>query len=183
MPKDTSTGDPAPTFSAKKQQPRPSKGPTGPCPKPANVLPHNKPSNTRESGKNLTQGEWLVVLDWYHLHEKDVGFGQHVTVAHFQQHGWKLSQSSLSRALARESNLRAEVAAVPNGAHSKRPRIVTEPRVDRALFEWHQEMEVRGEVVTGTMLVAKRAIFEEKLSVPEAQRLPGNGWVDSFKNA
>jgi len=147
------------------------------------MVPQNEVSNTLKTGKNLTQGEWLLVLDWHHQHKGNKKFSQDVTVAHFRELGWKISQPSLSRSLKREAQIRAEVASVPNAAHSKRPRVVTEPRVDRALFEWQREMESRGEPVTGPMLMAKRGIFEEKLNVPMHERLDSRGWVDSFKKA
>jgi hypothetical protein len=44
----------------------------------------------------------------------------------------------------------------PNALSSKRPRIVTRPDVDRALFLWIKQMEEKGEHVNGPMLKEKR---------------------------
>ena len=67
-----------------------------------------------------------------------------------------------------------------NALSSKQPRIVTRPDVDRALWLWVQHMEQKREVIYSAMLVAKRAVFEEALDVPEDERLTGPGWVQSF---
>lgn len=44
-------------------------------------------------------------------------------------------------------------------------------------------MEQQNEVVNGSMLIVKRAAFEDALNVPEEERLPGPGWVSSFCHA
>ena len=43
-------------------------------------------------------------------------------------------------------------------------------------------MELCGESVTGPMLLAKWEHFEEKMEIPEDERL-GVGWLDLFKKA
>lgn len=60
-------------------------------------------------------------------------------------------------------------------------RVVTCPEVDQALRLWQQDMQNKGEVVTGPMLVEKRKRFEELLNVSEEDRLTGVGWLTSFK--
>ena len=41
-------------------------------------------------------------------------------------------------------------------------------------------MEQKQEVINSGMLIAKRAVFEEKLNVPEGERLHKSGWIQSF---
>ena len=72
------------------------------------------------------------------------------------------------------------MTSVPNAPSSKRLRIVTRPDVDRALWLWAQHMEQKQEVINSGMLIAKRAVFEEKLNVPEGERLHKSGWIQSF---
>jgi hypothetical protein len=45
---------------------------------------------------------------------------------------------------------------------------------------WVQDMEQRGETVSGPMLREKRRRFEDKFQVPETERLLGESWVQSF---
>jgi len=165
--------------STKKRKLRELTGPVGPRTKPEKPSAHAKSSDTLKSGTNLTKGDWLVVLNWHH----ERGNSQDLTVTHFRELGWKVSQPSLSRNLRSEAELRRQLAAVPNAANAKRDRVVTQPQVDQALFTWQKEMEARGEAVTGPMLMGKCTIFEEKLAVPEEERLPGRGWLGSFKKA
>ena len=40
--------------------------------------------------------------------------------------------------------------------------------------------EEKLEHVTGVMLVAKQAKFEDQLGVPDAERLKSDGWVQGF---
>ena len=40
--------------------------------------------------------------------------------------------------------------------------------------------EEKLEHVTGAMLVAKQAKFEDQLGVPDAERLKSDGWVQGF---
>jgi hypothetical protein len=89
-------------------------------------------------------------------------------------------QSTLSRKLRERPKLEARVHDNPTALSSKRPRIVTCPKVERALVLWIQHMEAIGETVTGPMLQEKRKRFEEELKVPEVERLTGDGWVASF---
>jgi hypothetical protein len=92
------------------------------------------------------------------------------------------SQPTLSRKLKERSEMEARVHSIPNALSTKRPRVVTRPDVDEALWLWVQEME-KEEVVNGRMLMAKRESFEERMEVPEDERLPGPGWIQSFCQA
>jgi hypothetical protein len=68
----------------------------------------------------------------------------------------------------------------PNALSSKKSRVTTRPDVERCVVEWYQAMEGRGETVTGMMLMEKRKRIEQRLDVPEAECLKGEGWVRSF---
>lgn len=70
--------------------------------------------------------------------------------------------------------------ATPTVLSSKRACIVTRPDVEKALQLWVQHMEQKCETVTGSMLVEKRAQFEDLFKVPEYQRLRSDGWVQKF---
>ena len=90
------------------------------------------------------------------------------------------SQATLSRKLQQRPEMEAHVESNPNALSSKRPRVVTRPDVDRALWLWVQQMNRKGDVVNGPMLMAKREVFEKAVDVPEDERLPGPGWIQSF---
>ena len=79
--------------------------------------------------------------------------------------------------------MEARMQSHPNALSSKRPRVVTRPDVDRALWLWVQHMEKKGEAVNSKMLMAKQEAFEKALEVPEDERLPGPGWIQPFCNA
>ena len=78
--------------------------------------------------------------------------------------------------------MEARVNDNPLVLSSKRPRVVTRPDIERALVLWVQDMEQRGKTVSGPMLREKRKRFENKFQVPEAERLLGESWVQSFCN-
>ena len=82
---------------------------------------------------------------------------------------------SLSHKLQHRSEMEARAMSNANALSSKRPCIVTRPDVDRALWLWVQHMERKREVINSAMLVAKQAVFEEALDVPEDGRLTGPG--------
>ena len=79
--------------------------------------------------------------------------------------------------------MEARVHSNPNALSSKQPRSITRPDVDRALWLWVGHMAKKQEVVNSGMLIAKRAAFEGALNVPDDERLPGPGWVQSFCRA
>ena len=60
---------------------------------------------------------------------------------------------------------------------------MTHPDIEQALVLWIAHMEENKETVTGPMLQEKCNRFEELLEVPENERLPGEGWVQSFCKA
>ena len=70
-----------------------------------------------------------------------------------------------------------------NMLSSKRPRVVTQPDVDRALVLWVRHMEGKGETVNGPMLMTKRHHFEDLFNVPENEKLKGDAWLSSFCRA
>jgi len=90
-------------------------------------------------------------------------------------------QSTLSRKLRDRPKMEARVNSNPTALSSKRPRIVTRPDVERALYLWFLHMQnAKGEIVTGPMLREKRSRFEDKFQVHEKERLLGEGWLHSF---
>jgi len=60
--------------------------------------------------------------------------------------------------------------------------VVNQPGIDCSLFAFQMSMEARGEVVSGVMLMAKCALLEVALEIPQAERLAW-GWLQSFKTA
>jgi hypothetical protein len=97
----------------------------------------------------------------------------------------KFTQSTLSRKLSPKvrADMEARVHSNPNALSSKRPRVVTRPDVDKAISIWQQDMERKGETVSGPMLMEKRQRFEDMFEVPDEERLKGQGWIASFKTA
>jgi len=90
-------------------------------------------------------------------------------------------QSTLSRKLRDHPKMEACVNSNPTALSSKRPRIVTRPDVEWALYLWFLHMQnAKGEIVTGPMLREKRSRFEDEFQVPEKERLLGEGWLHSF---
>jgi hypothetical protein len=67
------------------------------------------------------------------------------------------------------------LAATPTALSAKKARIVTRPDMEEALKLWVKHMERRCETITGPMLVEKRAQFEDKLNIPENERLQSGG--------
>lgn len=168
-----------PALPEKRRKPRTNPGPTGPRPR-KQPKADEKTSDTLETGKNLTLGQWLEVLDFCDAHP---AMTQKEVEAHFRAKGWKVSQSMLSKKLKDKDSVRARAQQTANALDSKRPRVVTCPEVERALVLWFQGMEARGEIVSGPMLVEKRLRFEKEFDIPSEQRLTGDGWVKSFKKA
>ncbi|KAJ3514077.1 hypothetical protein NMY22_g14859 [Coprinellus aureogranulatus] len=170
----------------KVRQPRESHNPynrtkkTGPKPK-------NAPRTAAQPKKTayvvLTNADWLTVFRWIDLHPEAT---QEEVVRHFsskKEGAPHFSQTTLSRRLAKRTQIEDRVAEYSGGASAKRERIVTAPQVDRSLFLWLKEMEAKNETVSGKMLIEKRKIFEERLGIPQAQRLEGPGWLASFCRA
>ena len=76
-----------------------------------------------------------------------------------------ISISRLFLKLKNRSELELRINDNPNSLSSKRPRIVTRPDVEKALFLWVKHMEEKRETV------AQRADFEKAFNVPEDERL------------
>ena len=134
--------------------------------------------------KNLTLFDWMTVYAYVDTLPQPVN--QRQVVRHFaSRHEGALvfSQPTLSRKLKERPEMEARVHSIPNALSSKRPRVVTRPDVDEALWLWVQEMEKKGEIVNGRMLMAKREAFEERMDVPGDERLPGTGWIQPFCQA
>ena len=72
------------------------------------------------------------------------------------------TQSSLSRAIHKRSELEARSQSNPTALSSKRARIVTRPDVERALILWvYHMLETKKETVSGPMLREKQKRYEE----------------------
>lgn len=130
----------------------------------------------------LTLGDWLHVVEWY---DQNRPISQDATVKHF----WDLSngalvfnQASLSCHLTKKGHHSDEerLVATPTALSSKKSRIVTRPDVEEALWLWVEHMEQKHETVTGAMQVQKRKQFEDRLNVPEHERLQSCGWEQKF---
>jgi hypothetical protein len=122
--------------------------------------------------ERLTLFDWMLVLAFVDDHPD---WDQTAIVEHFanrREGVLKFLQSALSRKLkpATRRDLEAQVAANPTALSRKRIRVVTRPDVDEALHLWQQDMERKGETVSGPMLIEKRKRFEIALNVPEEER-------------
>ena len=95
----------------------------------------------------------------------------------------QFTQSSLSQKIQQRKVLEERATSNPNALSSKHPRIVTRPDVECALILWVRHMEEAKETVTGPMLRSKREKIEELLSVPEEERIRGDGWITPFCKA
>jgi hypothetical protein len=134
--------------------------------------------------ENLTLFDWKTVYAYVDTLPQPINQRQVVRYFATRPEGALLfSQPTLSRKLKERPEMEARVQSNPNALSSKRPRVVTRPDVDRALWLWVQQMEKKAEVVNGAMLMAKREVFEEALEVPEDERLRGPGWIQSFCHA
>ena len=134
--------------------------------------------------ENLTLFDWMTVYTYVDTLPQPVNQGQVVRYFATRPEGaLQFSQPTLSRKLKERPEMEARVQSNPNALSCKRPRVVTRPDVDHALWLWVQKMERKGEIVNGRMLLAKREVYEKALEVPEDERLPGPGWIQSFCHA
>jgi hypothetical protein len=85
------------------------------------------------------------------------------------------SQATLSRKLRQRPDMEACVESNPNALSSKRPRIVTRPDVDHVLWLWVQQMNQKGEVVNGPMLVPMVVPPSLKEMIAACRMLEENG--------
>jgi hypothetical protein len=135
------------------------------------------------SRQNLTLNDWLIVFAYVDAHPLTP---QSDVVTHFktlQSGALTFTQATLSRKLKERPDLEKRVGDNPNALSSKRPRVVTRPDVEKALFLWVRHMEQKGEQVNGPMLKEKRCRFEVLFNVPEDERLTGEGWIAPFCRA
>ena len=131
--------------------------------------------------ENLTLFDWMTVYTYVDTLPQPINQGEVVKYfATRPQGALVFSQSTLSCKLWQRTEIEARVESIPNALSSKRPRVVTRPDVDHALWLWVQKMEQKGEVVNSRMLMAKQEVFENALDVPEDERLPGPGWIQPF---
>lgn len=151
------------------------------APKSSAVLP---PKHGRT---HLTLADWLMVVDYA---DKNPHLTQQEVVQHFKTRPegmlfFSHAAPSLSRHLSVDGRAEDQAKAVstPNALSGKRARIVTRPDVEDALYLWTRSLELRGETVTGAMLVEKRRLFEERMNVPTDERLRGTGGVAGFLKA
>ena len=131
--------------------------------------------------QNLTLFDWMTVYAYVDTLTQPIN--QWDVVKYFAarpEGALHFTQSTLSRKLQQRPAMEACVHSNRNALSSKWPRIITRPDVDCALWLWVGHMEKKWEVVNSGMLIEKQAMFEEALSVPEDERLPGHGWVQSF---
>jgi hypothetical protein len=177
--------------SATKRKPRAKPGPLAKKPGPAKGTHTNKADAPKSSAQpvvtksrvHLTLHDWMSVFAYMDKHPK---MTQTAVVQHFatlSSDRLKFDQATLSRKLRERPVLEQRALETPNALSSKRARVVTQPRVDRALFLWQKSMESKRETTTGPMLMEKRRRFEIEFNVPEAERLAGPGWIASWKNA
>ncbi|KIK73490.1 hypothetical protein PAXRUDRAFT_20788 [Paxillus rubicundulus Ve08.2h10] len=132
------------------------------------------------SWQNLTLSDWLTVFAYIDAHPLTP---QGDVVTHFktlQSGALTFMQPTLSQKLKEHPELERHLSDNPNALSSKRPHIVTQPNVEKALFLWVMHMEQKGEQVNGPMLKEKRSRFEVLFNVPEEEQLSGEGWIAPF---
>jgi len=79
-------------------KPQPTTGPVGPQMKRLPLADHEKTSDSLESGKQLTFGEWVTIFDWHEAQlKKHVTWEKKQTVYHFCALGWKVSNPNFGR--------------------------------------------------------------------------------------
>jgi hypothetical protein len=100
--------------------------------------------------ENLTLYDWMTVYSYVDTLPQPINQGEVVRYFATRSQGVLFfSQATLSRKLRQRPDMEACVESHPNAMSSKRPRIVTSPDVDRALWLWVQQMNQKGEVVNG----------------------------------
>ncbi|KAF9220335.1 DDE-domain-containing protein [Gyrodon lividus] len=132
---------------------------------------------------NFTLSDWMTIFSYVNSHPT---LPQNCIVEHFQtlkSGALIFTQSTLCCKLRDWEALEVRVHDNPNALSLKCPHIVTRPDVERAPVLWVQQMENKGETVSGLMLWEKQSRFEEEFNVPENERLPGDGWIASFCKA
>ncbi|KAJ7867872.1 hypothetical protein B0H14DRAFT_2346770 [Mycena olivaceomarginata] len=129
-------------------------------PKPQKDAPRTSAQPVQDSKrKNLTLYDWMNVFAFPGCH--------HSSFQNLHTGALVFSQETLSRKLKMCSKLEARVNSNPTALSSKREHTVTRPDVERGLVLWVQQMEGKGETVTGDMLIEKRRRLENAFNVPE----------------
>ena len=167
-----------------RRKPHPKTSPYGQKPRQTRPLKDVPATSAKEQNtgarENLTLHDWMMVFTYVDEHPDAL---QADVVKHFatQRTGaLQFTQSTLSRKLKTRANLEQRVHDNPSALSSKRPRIVTQPDVEKSLVLWIRAMEDKGEHVSGPMLQEKQKRFEDLLGVPEEEWLSGVGWLPSF---
>ncbi|KAJ7263550.1 hypothetical protein C8J57DRAFT_981617, partial [Mycena rebaudengoi] len=109
---------------------------------------------------NLTLYDWMNVFAFVDEHPR---MSQQSITEHFrslQTGALVFSQETLSRKLKMRTVLEERFNQNPTALSSKRERVVTRLDVDRGLVLWVQQIEGKGETVTGDMLIEKRRRLE-----------------------
>lgn len=95
----------------------------------------------------------------------------------------KFSQSALSKKLKAQKKVEQQATEFSDSLSAKCPHIVTWPDVDKALFLWFSDQELKENEVTRLMLEEKQSQFEKVFNVQNEKWMKSNGWIASFKNA
>ena len=155
-------------------------GPKGPRPQNQPVSA-SKQAKTRS--KQLTNHDWLTVFTWI---DANPSRSQQEVVDHFanrQGSPLRFNQATLSRRLQKRADIELAVKANPAALSARRQRVVVSPEVERALALWVEDMSANGNVVNGTVLIAKHKALEDKFKVPPEKHLTDRGWLPSFYKA
>jgi Tc5 transposase DNA-binding domain len=129
---------------------------------------------------NLTLADWLTVINFVNDHPH---LSQERVIDHFQtkrEGALIFTQSALSQKLRNHTKLNKRSQSNPSALSVKRPCVVMQPNVERALVLWINHMIEKGETISGPMLCKKRKWFEELFKVPDDQKLREDRWVASF---
>ena len=126
----------------------------------------------------LSIDEKVGLLDWFHSN----GSNQVSTVNHFKPVFPTLNQSTVSRMLKQEKELRARLTAGINTT-SIRYRQVKHPQFEAAMGEWLSRMEQQPHSrLNGASIKEVAVKFYNLLDIPEDERLElSNGWLCSFQ--
>jgi hypothetical protein len=90
-----------------------------------------------------------------------------------------VSQKSVSKWVSQKEELKQKVA--DTGGHLRRVRMVKHPLLDSSVALWFQAREMRGEPVTGPLIIAKAKRFAARLGLTEGYIEFSTGWLDGFK--
>ncbi len=132
---------------------------------------------------HLMTGDWLIVFKHVDDHPSHRNADIVAYFANWKEGALLFTQPTLSQKLASHAKIEQCTNENPNALLSKKSHVVTWPDVEHAIVAWYQKMQLRGETVTGAMLMEKRRQIENLMDVPEDQCLKGEGWLRSFCKA